>query len=200
MISIVLKYSQMFPGDKAPAPPLNLLADFGGGGLSCAIGILIALLSRNLSKDKRGQVVDIDMVSGTRYLASFPLLLTYLLPNQSTFRDGNNPNDRGKGILSGGAPHYNVYTCKDGKWMTVGCLEPQFFKLFIEIFGKSLPNNFYTGRWRGWRPTEEMREDESQWPKLRKFFEEGFKTKTRDEWTKIFFGMIRVCPRCFYVF
>lgn len=180
----------MLSGNDAPAPPLNLLADFGGGGLTCALGIVLALLSRSLSKDKKGQVVDTDMVSGTRYLSSFPLLMTHLLPHQATFRDGNEPRDRGTGILSGGAPCYAVYSCKDGKWMSVGCLEPQFFQLFLDLFVKALPEQFLSGLWKTWRPTADTREDERQWPKLREFFEQGFKTKTRDEWAEIFFGKL----------
>ena len=176
----------MLPGTpEKPTFPLNLLADFAGGGLTCALGILLALQARNITG--KGQVVNTDMVSGTRYLSSYPLIHA-LLPNNPAFNDGSNSRTRSKKLLDGGAPFYNVYTCADGKWMSVGCLEPQFFKVFIETFVNALPGAFLSTQL-GWRPTSEMRTDTRYWPRLYAFLEQGFRTKARDEWTKIFYGM-----------
>ncbi|KAI6125626.1 CoA-transferase family III [Pisolithus croceorrhizus] len=148
----------ILPGTRdKPTFPLNLLADFAGGGLMCATGILLALVER--CKSDRGQVVDVNMVSGTRYVSSFPLL-------HATSTSPLLGGPRGSNLLDGGAPFYDVYTCSDGKWMSVGCLEPQFFITFID--------------------TRTRKED---WPKLRTFLENGFKTKPRDYWASLFHGL-----------
>ncbi len=148
----------------------------------CALGILLALLSR--TKSGKGQIVELDMVSGTRYLASFPLIHS-LLPVSPLFGSGT---ARGTNILDGGAPFYGVYTCKDGFWMSVGCLEQQFFDAFIQNLVSALPRGFVDEQ-NGWVPASEMRSDEAQWPRLRTFIEESFRLKTRDEWTRIFNGI-----------
>ncbi|EJD06906.1 CoA-transferase family III [Fomitiporia mediterranea MF3/22] len=181
----------MLPGTpEKPAFPVNLLADFAGGGLTCALGILLALQSRNTTG--KGQIVETDMVSGSRYVSSFPLLHS-LIPNDLNF---GNPNDnakenwkngRGTKILDGGAPYYNVYTCADGRWMTVGCLEAQFFRVFIEKFVDALPQS-YLKEQGDWRPTMEMLTNEEHWPRFRAFLDGGFRTKTRDEWASVFHG------------
>ncbi|KAL5525726.1 hypothetical protein ACEPAG_7063 [Sanghuangporus baumii] len=180
----------MLPGQDKPTFPLNLLADFAGGGLTCALGILLALQSRNTTG--KGQIVETDMVSGARYVSSFPLL-HYLTPNSPIFGNGKEgENGRGTKLLDGGAPFYNVYTCKDGRWMSVGCLEPQFFKVFIERFVGALPKAYLEEQGE-WRPTMEMRTDEKGWSRLRTFFEQGFKTKSRDEWAEVFHGTDACC-------
>lgn len=176
-------FPQMLPGTvDRPTFPLNLLADFAGGGLMCALGILLALFSR--SSSGKGQLVHTDMVSGARYLSSFPLLHA-LIPNSPLF---GLDNTRGTKVLDGGAPYYDVYTCSDGKWMSVGCIEPQFFAAFISNFVKALPGDF-VDTLEGWRPTLDMRNEVDKWPQLRDFLERGFRTRTRDEWTKVFHGM-----------
>lgn len=168
----------MLPGtsDK-PEFPLNILADFAGGGLTCALGILLALIERG--KSGLGQIVDTDMVSGVRYLSSFPLLLSL---NRSGFFEG----PRGTNILDGGAPFYGVYTCKDGGWMSVGCLEPQFFQTFLGIFTKSLPKEVSTLD--GWKPSADSQLNRKEWPILKQFLEEGFLSETRQYWTTKFQG------------
>ncbi|KAJ7707785.1 CoA-transferase family III domain-containing protein [Mycena rosella] len=168
----------MLPGtaDK-PCFPLNLLADFGGGGLTCALGILLALIERGSSG--RGQVVDADMVSGTRYLSSFPLL-GILAPASPMFGGA-----RGSHLLDGGAPFYDIYTCQDGRWMSVGCLEPTFFKAFIEAFVKAVPHGFTLD---GWTPTVDVQFDRNEWPKLKEYLTKGFATRRRDYWASVFHG------------
>jgi len=120
-------------------------------------------------------------VSGTRYVAAFPLLHA-MLPHSTLFG-----NERGKNMLDGGAPFYNVYICKDGGFMSVGCLEPRFFKEFIRLFVDALPQGFNAQH--GWNPTTDMQSDQDKWPNLRQFLEKGFMTNTRDYWASVFHGM-----------
>ncbi|KIJ67100.1 hypothetical protein HYDPIDRAFT_26503 [Hydnomerulius pinastri MD-312] len=167
----------MLPGSREkPSFPLNLLADFAGGGLLCATGILLALIERG--KSGRGQVVNADMVSGTRYISSFPLL--HAAGTSTYFSE-----PRGSNILDGGAPFYDVYTCADGKWMSVGCLEPQFFAAFIDKFNSALRTHGTKTSWTPTRATQFLKED---WPKLRNYIEDGFKTMPRDYWAEVFHG------------
>ncbi|KAF8126995.1 CoA-transferase family III [Boletus edulis] len=164
----------MLPGtSEKPSFPLNLLGDFAGGGLLCATGILLALIERG--KSGRGQVVNADMVSGTRYVSSFPLLNTH---------DGAYFSaPRGHNGLDGGAPFYDVYTCADGKWMSLGCLEPQFFATFIDRFNAALRIN---GMKTEWTPTRAKQFTKDDWPKLRRYIEQGFKKLPRDYWAEVF--------------
>jgi len=106
-----------------PYPPLNLLADFGGGGLMCTLGILMALFER--TRSGKGQVIDASMVEGTAYLSSF------LWESQQL---GMWEQPRGQNLLDGGAPFYTTYKTADGGFMAVGALEPQFYKLLIKDF------------------------------------------------------------------
>ena len=170
--------NQMLPGEGKPTFPLNILADFAGGGAMCATGVLLALMERNRSG--LGQVVHTDMVSGARYLSSFPLLLSHL--HAPTFSD-----PRGTGLLDGGAPFYNVYTCTDGRWMSVACLEPRFFRVFVKHFVGALPKDFALDD--GWRLSEEHHVDTEAWPRMKEFMEKGFMSQPRDYWANVFHGM-----------
>ncbi|KAF9069210.1 CoA-transferase family III domain-containing protein [Rhodocollybia butyracea] len=171
----------MLPGSvNKPAFPLNLLADFAGGGMHCVTKILLALLMRE--QTSRGQVVDVDMVSGTRYISSSPLIHR-LHPSTGRF-----PGKRGTNLLDGGAPFYNIYTCKDGGLMTVACIEPRFFKNFLERFCEALPKDFTSSeKWQG-VVNDSVQESRELWPTLQLFLETGFSMLTRDEWGKVFFG------------
>ncbi|KAK7454631.1 hypothetical protein VKT23_011384 [Stygiomarasmius scandens] len=170
----------MLPGlPDRPSFPLNLLADFAGGGLPCALGIILALLER--SRSGRGQIVNTDMVSGLRYFSSSPLL-HYFNPAGDRYS-----GPRGTNILDGGAPFYNVYPCKDGQWISVGCIEPKFFKLFIERFVSAVPEDFKQSS--AWTPTAATRESREEWPRLKQYLEGGFRTRTRDEWATVFDGI-----------
>ncbi|KAF8199554.1 CoA-transferase family III domain-containing protein [Pholiota molesta] len=167
----------MFPGAGKPTFPLNIVADFGGGGLMCAMGILLALIERGITG--RGQIVNADMVSGTRYLSSFPLIQRYL---GHAYIGG----ERGTNLLDGGSPFYETYTCQDGGWMSVGCLEPQFFKVFIELFVKALPNDF--DPFDGWHPDPSTQSQRDEWHKLAQYLTKGFLTRPRDFWAGIYQG------------
>jgi len=167
----------MFPGTNKPTFPLNVVADFGGGGLMCTTGVLLALIERGITG--RGQVVNADMVSGTRYLASFPLIQTYL-------ESGLLGGPRGTNLLDGGAPFYDTYTCQDGGWMSVGCLEPQFFKVFIEEFTKALPEDF--DPLNGWKPDPSTQFQKHEWHRLAEYLTKGFLTHPRDFWADLYYG------------
>lgn len=198
---------QMMPPGPSGAPtfPMNILADFAGGGLMCALGILLALIERGRSG--RGQVVNTDMaglcithqmcldspatdsqVTGARFVSTFPLLHS-ILPTSRILGSGK----PGTNTLDGGAPFYNVYTCKDGGWMTVGCLEPQFFKAFIDGFSAALPDDFDFEN--GWRPTPATQGNIKEWPRMRTYLEKGFLTNTRDYWAKVFHGTSQLYRR-----
>jgi alpha-methylacyl-CoA racemase len=101
------------------------------------------------------------------------------------------PTTRMVGSLDGGCPFYAVYTCADGRWMSVGCLEPQFYAAFLERFVHSLPDGFVVRLFPDdgeWKPTVEKQYDMREWPRLKQLFEEGFRLFGRDHWETIFHG------------
>lgn len=150
--------------DEKPYAPLNLVADFAGGGLACALGIVLALLER--TKSGKGQVVDASMVEGAAYVGSFIW---------KSHRIGMWPNPRGQNMLDSGAPFYDTYATSDGKYMAVGAIEPQFYKELLKglkLDSAELPS--------------QMSFDE--WPEVRRTFTERFATKTQAEWIEIFDG------------
>ncbi|TFL03926.1 CoA-transferase family III [Pterulicium gracile] len=167
----------MLPGKGGkPGFPLNLLADFAGGGMMCANGILMALLDR--VRTGHGQVVDADMVSGARYVSSFPLIHK-AFPTERIFT-----SPPGKNILDGGAPFYDVYECAEGGHMSLGCLEPQFFAVFITTFNRALPKSFKEE----WVPGPHEQFDLEKWPRLREYIRKGFLSQTREFWSDLFHG------------
>lgn len=139
-----------------PKPPVNLLADFAGGGLLCAFGICVALLER--SRSGKGQVIDHSMTEGAAYVASW-LMRSRELPIWGNKRGGN--------MLDGGAFFYDTYETKDKKFMSVGAIEPQFYQKFINGMGLDI-DQF----------------DDNDAAKVK--VSEMFKTKTQMEWTEIF--------------
>lgn len=152
-----------------PTPPINILADFAGGGLIGAFGILVALFERITSG--KGQVVDANLVEGTAYVSSGEWL-TRDQKNTVSQLVWPNRDERGKNLLDGGAPYYQVYRCKDGKYMAVGSLEPQFYSGLMKGLGmKEEDFNQY---------------DIQSWPKTVEAFQEVFLTKTQCEWSQIF--------------
>jgi len=150
--------------DENPMFPLNILADFAGGGLISVLGILLALIER--SKSGKGQVIDVAMVDGVKYLATYPHLMK--LTNQMWIEP------RGENILDGGAHFYEIYKTKDNKFMAVGALEPQFYAELLKklnLNANSLPFQF----------------DNSKWNEMKQLFTNIFKTKTQEEWAQIFY-------------
>lgn len=148
-------------GEK-PIPPVNLGADFAGGGLMCAFGICVALLERHRSG--KGQVVDCAMVEGAAYVGSW------------LYRSRNLPvwgSERGDNLLDTGNHSYDTYETKDGKFMSVGALEPQFYDVFIKGLGLE-PDQ-----------VDQIGDVE----KSRKLLTEVFKQKTQQEWSQVFDGV-----------
>jgi alpha-methylacyl-CoA racemase len=147
-----------------PVPPVNLLGDFGGGGMLLALGILAALVERAASG--LGQVVDAAMVDGSALLTSF----LHGLRAAGGWQDRHGTN-----LLDGGAPFYDTYETADGRYVAVGALEPQFYAALLDglgLAGAGLPGQH----------------DRSGWPVLRERFAAIFATRTRDEWAQIFAG------------
>ena len=161
--------SQLGRKSEAPYPPANILADFAGGGLMCAFGILLALLARE--KTGKGQVVECNMVDGSAYLGTF-------MRFASKTPLWNKP--RGENLLDGGCPFYDVYKCKDGGYMAVGALEPQFFAKLLE--GLELDQGYAM-----------KQQDRKTWPAMREIFHAKFLEKTRGQWEAIFDGNDACC-------
>jgi alpha-methylacyl-CoA racemase len=147
-----------------PVPPLNLVGDFGGGGMLLAVGVLAALVERERSG--LGQVVDAAMVDGSALLNSF----LYGLLGRGLWQE-----ERGTNLLDGGAPFYDTYQTADGRHVAVGALEPKFYADLLaglELDAAGLPGQY----------------DRSGWPVLRERFVEAFGKRTRDEWAERFAG------------
>jgi alpha-methylacyl-CoA racemase len=150
-------------GEK-PHPPCNLLADFAGGGMLCALGITLALFER--AQSGKGQVVDTAMVDGASSFLTF--IYGLLAHNFMTLDIGTN-------TLDGGAPYYQTYETADHKYMAVGAVEGRFYEGFVrglQLDPTSLPDQ----------------NEKDQWPKMQAQFAEIFRNKTRDEWSAIFKG------------
>ena len=142
-----------------PVPPLNLVGDFGGGGMLLAFGIAAALVER--ARSGKGQVVDAAMVDGASTLMGFFHGMKAM--------GGHGPGGRGTNILDTGAHFYDTYETSDGKYISLGSIEPQFYAELLEKLGLSdddLPHQM----------------DKSGWPLLKARFETLFKTQTRDQW------------------
>ena len=150
--------------DERPSPPLNLVADIGGGGMMLALGMLAAFLER--VKSGNGQVVDAAMSEGAALLATSAY---------SLMRSGWWRNERGSNLLDSGAHFYEVYTTKDAGFVAVGAIEKQFYALLLQGLGldaTSLPPQL----------------ERASWPAMKQRFAEIFRTRTRDEWAQLFAG------------
>ncbi|MGE0232175.1 MAG: CaiB/BaiF CoA transferase family protein [Flavobacteriaceae bacterium] len=150
--------------EQGPAIPLNLMADYAGGGLYLALGMLAGLLEAKSSG--KGQVIDAAMLDG----------LGSLMTHQFGFiGSGRWVKERGANFLDGGAPWYNVYETKDGEWISVAPVEPKFYEVLLTAMGldpASVPDQL----------------DSGSWPALKKQFADIFRSKTRDEWCAIMDG------------
>jgi alpha-methylacyl-CoA racemase len=147
-----------------PAIPLNLVGDFGGGSLYLALGVVSALLEA--SRSGKGQVVDAAMVDGAASLMS----IFYSMDAVGALKE-----ERGANLLDGGAHFYNVYETKDGGYVSVGAIEPQFYAELLDRLGMGdddLPSQF----------------DQSSWSEMRERMAAVFRTRTRDQWCELLEG------------
>lgn len=151
------------PADRPPLPPLNLLADFGGGGAFLALGVLAAVHQRSLTG--RGQVVDAAMVDG---VASLTTMMHGMLAA------GLWSDRRGDNLLDGGAPFYRSYETADGGFVAVGALEPQFYGELLDVLG------LIADEW--------PQHDRSRWPEQERELARIFVSRTRAEWESLFQG------------
>jgi alpha-methylacyl-CoA racemase len=154
-----------------PVPPLNLVGDFGGGGMLLAFGMVCALLERERSG--QGQVVDAAMVDGS--IAMMAMFLGMQARGMSC-------NQVGSHVLSGAAHYYDTYETKDGRFMAVGALEPQFYAELIAKAGLD-PNLFGGSSF-----MSPAGHDPQRWAELKPLLAEKFMTRTRDEWCAAFAG------------
>jgi len=149
---------------EAPVPPLNLVGDFGGGGMLLGFGVACALV--DAQRAGQGQVVDAAMVEGASLLAA--MFSGFLAARQWS-------EERGANILDTGAPWYDVYETRDGKHVSIGAIEAKFYDDLLKRLGlahEALPRQY----------------DRGGWPQLRARFTQLFRSKTRDEWCKVFEG------------
>ena len=149
---------------EAPTPPLNLVGDFGGGGMLLALGVCAALVERGRSG--QGQVVDAAMVDGAA------LLMTMMHSMQAM---GIWSEERGVNMLDTGAHFYDTFECADGRYVSIGSIEPQFYDELLRLTGLA-------GEELPWQ------HDRTQWPALKERLAEVFRTRSRDEWCEVMEG------------
>ncbi|HNR75617.1 MAG TPA: CaiB/BaiF CoA-transferase family protein [Parvularculaceae bacterium] len=145
--------------DGPPTPPVNYLGDFGGGGMLLAFGMVSGLLA--VKNGAPGQVIDCAMTDGSALLTT----MIWGMRAQGFWRD-----DRGVNMLDTGAHFYNTFETKDGKWISIGSIEPQFYALLREKLGLQDRTEF------------DAQMNPAGWPALKEELRSVFKTKTRDEW------------------
>lgn len=146
-----------------PTPPMNMVGDFGGGGMFLAFGVVCALLEAQRSGE--GQIVDTAMVDGTA-----TLMTMFWMMSQVGLHDAS---QRGVNMLDTGAHFYDVYECADGEYVSIGSIEPQFYAELLRLTGLSDDAEF----------AQQM--DRALWPHLKERLGEIFRTKTRDEWCAV---------------
>jgi alpha-methylacyl-CoA racemase len=148
-----------------PTPPINLVADFGGGGMMLAFGMLAAIL--HAQKTGQGQVIDCAMVDGSALLAS----MIWSMAAQGAWLD-----QRGGNMLDSGAHFYDTYTCADGRHISVGPIEAKFYSEFLSRLGIPQTDDYA------------RQHDRTLWPSLKERLAGVFATKTRAEWCALFDG------------
>jgi alpha-methylacyl-CoA racemase len=147
-----------------PVPPLNLVGDFGGGGMFLAFGVMCAVFEARRSG--AGQVVDASMVEGSAAL----MHMMHAMRAQGLWKD-----ERGVNLLDGAAHFYDTYETADGKFLSVGSIEPQFYRLLVELAGVDAKE---------FAPQL----DPASWPRLKARLAEVIRSRTRDEWAAVFEG------------
>jgi alpha-methylacyl-CoA racemase len=165
-ISLAGVLAHIGPTGGPPVPPINLVGDFGGGGLLLAFGILAALVERGISGE--GQVVDAAMIDG----AAMQMSVFVGLSAMGFWNDA-----RGTNLLDGGAHFYGAYETSDGEYVSIASYEPQFYAELARLLG---PLGIDLD------PATQM--DTSAWPGLKERFADLFRTRTRDEWAAFFAG------------
>jgi alpha-methylacyl-CoA racemase len=146
---------------RKPVPPLNLLGDFGGGGMLAVVGVLAALIE--VQRHGRGQVVDAAMIDGVSSL---------LATTHGYASAGVLAAERGSNFTDGGAPYYTTYRCADGGYVAVGAVEPAFFARLVATLGVPVD------------PADQM--DRAQWAQMTDLIGDAFAARTRDEWAAVF--------------
>lgn len=149
-----------------PVGPANILGDFGGGGLMCAMGIVMALFER--TKSKKGQVVDCSITEGSAYLSSF---LWETINKQSDFFWPNKKHKQSN-LLDFGAPFYRCYSTSDGKYMAVGALEEKFYQILMSAIDLNVEDY--------------DRFEVDQWPRIIEEIQNKFSQKSQQEWIEVF--------------
>jgi alpha-methylacyl-CoA racemase len=152
------------PAGGKPVPPINLVGDFGGGGMLLAFGMLAGLLHARATGE--GQVVDAAMTEGSA------LLMSMIWGFRAT---GRWPGPRGTNIIDGGAPFYDTYECADGKYIAVGAIEPQFYAALRAVLGLD------GAEW-------DAQFDREQWPVRKAALADHFRARPRDAWCAAFTG------------
>ncbi|OYY90184.1 MAG: carnitine dehydratase [Sphingomonas sp. 28-66-16] len=145
-----------------PVPPVNYVGDFGGGGMLLAFGMVAGLLA--VKNGAPGQVIDAAMTDGAALLAGM---------SWAMLEAGINRDEAGVNMLDGGAPFYDTYRCADGKFVSIGSIEPRFYTLLRDKAGVADD------------PAFDRQHDRAAWPSLKAKLEAIFKTRTRDEWCAI---------------
>ena len=149
---------------QAPAPPINLVGDFGGGTMYLVMGILAALYE--VKSSGKGQVVDAAMVDGVASLMTQP---------HGTYAAGMMSLQRGTNITDSGAPFYDVYECADGKWVSLGAVEKKFYSEALRVLGLDV---LLADQW-----------NRTTWPAAKEKIAQKIKTRPRDEWCVLFEGV-----------
>lgn len=150
--------------DRPPAPPLNLVADLGGGGMYLCFGILAAI--HEAKRSGKGQKVDAAMIDGVSHMMSAFMAFT----QQGTWTERRADN-----IVDGGSPDYGCYQTADGKHVAVGAIEPQFYAALLDVLGLDAA-------------TVPDRADRANWPALKQLFADRFRQRTRAEWESLMAG------------
>jgi alpha-methylacyl-CoA racemase len=151
------------PGGGPPVAPLNMLGDFGGGGMLLALGVVAALL--HARESGQGQVVDASILDGTA-------LLTAMVHAMRSSGGWSAP--RGENLFDGGAPYYGAYQCADGGWLSVGAIEPKFYADLVAGLGL------------GAELPPAAQHDQSRWPQTRELIAATIAGRTREEWVAVF--------------
>ncbi len=153
------------PAGGPPSPPLNYVADFGGGGMLLAVGVLAALVER--SRSGRGQVVDAAMTDGAALMTA----IVHGLRARGLWE-----RRRGRNLFDGSAPFYAAYGCADGRFVAVGAVEPRFYAQLLDRLGLS------------GQIDASAQYDRATWPEIQGAIAGVFATRTRDEWAAVFDG------------